>query len=459
MHKHPRSTTATPDRRDFLKLTALGGLGLALGSLAPSRAAPADTPQRPFGPPKVPPVDPVRIGFVGVGGMGTNHVGNMLRIEGVEIRAVCDIVESKVARVQEMVVKAGQPKPEGYSRGETDFQRLCQQNDLDLVFTATPWEWHVPVCLAAMTNGKHAATEVPAAITLEQCWQLVETAEQTDRHCVMTENCCYDRTELMILNMVRQGLLGELLHAECGYLHDLRALKLGNVGEGLWRLAHAVKRNGDLYPTHGLGPVAQCMNINRGNQFVRLVSMGSQSRGLTLFAREKLGPDHPKTKQPYALSDVVTTLIQTAAGQTVTVSHDTDSPRPYSRDILVQGTKGIVRKYPEEKIHVEGRTKGHEWEPLAAYRAEFEHPLWKAIAERSKGAGHGGMDFIEDFRLIHCLRTGAATDWDVYDAAAWSAVSALSETSIAKGNAPVDFPDFTRGHWKDRSPLGIVSIS
>jgi predicted dehydrogenase len=444
-------------RRDFLKLGALGGLGLALGNLGLKTSAAADKPESPPALPTVPPIDTVRIGFVGVGGMGTGHVRNLLQIEGVQIRAVCDIVEAKVARVQEMVVKAGQPKPEGYSRGERDFERLCRQEDIDLVYTATPWEWHVPVCLAAMTNGKHAATEVPAAVTLEECWQLVETAQKTGRHCVMTENCCYDRTELMVLNMVRKGLLGELLHGECGYLHDLRALKLGGVGEGLWRLNHAVKRNGDLYPTHGLGPVAQCMNINRGNQFVRLVSMGSQTRGLNLFAEEKYGPDNPKTKQHYALSDVVTTLIQTAAGQTITINHNCDSPRPYSREFLIQGTKGIVRKYPEEKIHIEGRTKGHDWEPLAAYREEFEHPLYKAMAERAQGAGHGGMDFIEDFRLIQCLRTGTATDWDVYDAAAWSAVSALSEKSIAGGSAPMEFPDFTRGRWKDRPPLGIVT--
>ncbi len=218
-----------------------------------------------------------------------------------------------------------------------------------------------------------------------------------------------------------------------------------------------MKRNGDLYPTHGLGPIAQCMNINRGNQFVRLVSMGSQSRGLQLFAAQAFGPDSPKARQQYVLSDVVTTLIQTAAGQTITINHDTDSPRPYSRGILVQGTKGIVRKYPEEKIHVEGKTKGHDWESLASYREEYEHPLWKTIAERSKGAGHGGMDFIEDFRLIQCLRTGTATDWDVYDAAAWSAVSALSERSIRENSTSVDFPDFTRGNWKTRPPLGIVS--
>jgi predicted dehydrogenase len=456
VNKNTHWSECSRQRRDFLRLGAVSGLGLALGKVNLRTSVAADNPETSLGPPSVPPIDPVRIGFVGVGSMGNDHLNSLLRIEGVEIRAVCDIVEARVARVQEMIVKAGQPKPKGYSGGERDFERLCRQEDIDLVFTATPWEWHAPVCLAAMANGKHAAAEVPLAATLEECWQLVETAEKTGRHCVMMENCCYDRTELMILNMVRKGLLGELLHAECGYLHDTRALLLSGASRGAWRLAHAVKRNGDLYPTHGLGPVAQCMNINRGNQFVRLASMGSQSRGLTLFAEKRFGPDSPQTRQPYALSDVVTTLIQTAAGQTITVNYNTSSPRPYSREILVQGTQGIVRKYPEEKIYIEGRTKGDDWEPLAAYRAEYEHPLWKAVAERAKGAGHGGTDFIENLRLIQCLRTGSATDWDVYDAAAWSAVLGLSEKSIAGGSAVVDFPDFTHGRWKDRLPLRIV---
>ena len=205
----------------------------------------------------------------------------------------------------------------------------------------------------------------------------------------MMENCCYDRVELMILKMVRQGLLGELLHAECGYLHDLRDIKFSDEGEGLWRLAHSEKRNGDLYPTHGLGAVAQCMNINRGNQFARLVSMSSPSRGLNLFAERKFGRESPEARKRYALGDVVTTLIQTTGGQTIVVQHDTDSPRPYSRDINVQGTRGLVRKYPEEKIYLEGRSPEHQWEPLSNYGPEFEHPLWKSMQERSEGAGHG----------------------------------------------------------------------
>ena len=259
----------------------------------------------------------------------------------------------------------------------------------------------------------------------------------------------------MILNMVRKGLLGELLHAECGYLHDLRDLKFSSSGEGLWRPAHSIKRNGDLYPTHGLGPVAQCMNVNRGNRFDYLVSMSCNSRGLNLLAAKKFGPDSPQAKQKYALGDVVTTLIRTVNGQTIVLTHDTNTPRPYSRDILVQGTKGIVRKYPEGKIHIEGRSEPHNWEPLESYAAEYEHPLWKAHAQKAKG-GHGGMDYIEDYRLIEALRTGTPTDMDVYDAAAWSVVSELTERSIAERGRPVDFPDFTRGKWKTNTPLGII---
>jgi predicted dehydrogenase len=312
------------------------------------------------------------------------------------------------------------------------------------------------VCLAALRSGKHAATEVPMCVTLDECWELVETAERTRRHCVMMENCCYDRTEMMILHMVRRGLLGELLHAECGYLHDLRELKLTDFYEARWRVKHSIRRNGDLYPTHGLGPVAQWLDVNRGNRFEYLVSMASNGRGLNAWAAEHIGPESAEARQRYALGDVVTTLIRTVAGQTIAISHDTNSPRPYSRNIELQGTRGLVRKYPEEKIHVEGRSPAHRWEDLAAYRDEYEHPVWRALEERSRGAGHGGMDFIEDYRLVECLRGGAPTDMDVYDGAAWTAVSELSGRSIKGGSRPVDCPDFTRGAWKTRPPADLA---
>lgn len=402
------------------------------------------------------PMETVRIGFVGVGGMGSAHCRNLLRIDGAEIRSVCDIVPDKVARIQDWAVKAGQRRPVGYSRGEFDFVRMCETEDLDLVFTATPWLWHVPVCIAAMRNDKHASTEVPAAVTLEECWQLVEHAEKHQKHCVMMENVCYGRPEMMLLNMVRQGLLGEMMHAECGYLHDLRALKFSSEGEGLWRREHSILRNGNLYPTHGLGPIANYMNINRGDQFEYLVSMSSNSRGLQVYARDNFPPGSSQRSEHYALGDVNVSLIRTNKGRTIFLSHDTNLPRPYSRIHMIQGTRGIFQGYPD-RFHIEGRSPQHQWESAEKYYAEFEHPLWSEVGEKAKGAGHGGMDYMEDYRLIKCLREGLATDMNVYDAAALSAVSELSERSVAKGSQPVNFPDFTRGRWRSFPPLGIVT--
>jgi hypothetical protein len=445
-----------PDRRHFLKAASAAGLGTALAALGPGEAGAQVRPSPTNLEFKVAPITTVRIGYVGVGGMGSAHVRNLLRIEGVEIRAVCDIVEEKVARIQKAVVAAGQKQPDGYSRGLTDFKRLCERDDLDLVYTATPWEWHVPVCVAAMQAGKHAATEVPAAITLEECWQLVETAEKTRRHCVMMENCCYDRPEMLCLNLVKKGFLGEILHAEAGYLHDLRGVKFSNEGEGLWRLAHSIARNGNLYPTHGLGPVSQCMDINRGDRFQSLVSISSPSRGLNLYAVKTFGADHPKARQKYALGDVNVSLIQTALGKVITLYHDTNLPRPYSRIHKVQGTGGLFEKYPD-RVYIEGRSKADAWDTLDKY-AEFEHPLWTSQADKARGAGHGGMDYIEDYRLIDALQQGRALDLDVYDAASWSAVTGLSERSVASKGAPVDFPDFTRGQWKTPRVLHVMEV-
>ncbi len=438
--------SAPYNRRQFLNQIA------TVGAVAPFAAA--AVPQ-----PAAKPMDKVRIGFVGVGGRGRGDLRNLLKLDGVEIRAVSDIVESNVVRAQKMVTDAGQPQPRSYSRGDMDYKRLCARDDLDLVFTATPWRWHTPVCVEAMKSGKHAASEVPIAVTLEECWELVETSEQTGRYCVQMENCNYDRVELMVLNMVRQKLLGDLLHARCGYLHDLRALKFGVRGGGkLWRLDHSLRRNGDLYPTHGLGPVAQCLNINRGNQFDHMVAMSSKSQSLHEFAAAKFGPESPQAKLDIALGDVVTSLIRTRAGQTIIVSHDTNTPRPYSRDYMIQGTKGLVRKYPDAKIHLDSKSPQHEWEDLIEnYAAQYEHPLWRELQQKAKGSGHGGMDFIQAYRLVYCLRNGQPLDTDVYDGAALCAVSELSERSIAGNSRTVDFPDFTRGTWMGRKPLGVVT--
>jgi predicted dehydrogenase len=435
--------TQPPSRRYFIRQAA--ALATALAGSRPLAAQSKG-------------LDSVRAGIIGVGGRGAGHVGDLLAVPNVQVKAVCDLLPSRVELIQNRVQKAGQPRPDGYSRGEHDYKRLCARNDLDVVYIATPWEWHVPMCVEAMKNGKHAAVEVPAAITLEECWQLVETSESTGKHCIQLENCCYDRVELMALNMVRKNLLGELVHAECGYLHDLRSLKFSDHNEGLWRLSHSLRRNADLYPTHGLGPVAQSFNINRGNQFDFLVSMASKSAGLKEYAAAKFGSDSPQSKLDIKLGDVVSSLIRTAAGQTILVVHDTNTPRPYSRKILVQGTRGIIEKYPTERIYIEGKGPHDRWQDLFPnFAQEWEHPLWRSLEQKAKGAGHGGMDYVLNYRLVDCLLKGEPPDMDVYDAAALSAVTELSERSIANRSRSVDFPDFTRGKWRSRAPLGIVS--
>jgi len=444
------------DRRQLLRYGAVTGLGAALGVLGGCvipgrRGRPTSAP---LGLLATAPLSRVRVGVIGVGGMGSHHVRTLLKLEGVEVKAICDINEQKAARAGQLVTKAGQPAPASYTRGERDFLRLCAEEDLDLVYIATPWRWHVPMCVAAMKAGKHVAVEVPAAITLDGCWQLVETAERTHTHCVMLENCCYDRPEMMCLNMVRKGLLGDVLHGECGYLHDLRPIKFSRGGEGLWRREHSTKRNANLYPTHGLGPVAQCMDINRGDRLDYLVSMSGPSRGLQLWQQEHLQPDDPRRNEHYVLGDVNLTLIRTARGKTIYVVHDTNLPRPYSRLFTVQGTRGIFQRWPE-RVHIEGRTQGHGWEELGNY-AEYEHPLWQSEAVKKASGGHGGMDFLESYRLIQCLRQGLPTDMNVYDAATWSAVVELTERSVGNRSRPVDIPDFTRRRWQTTMPLGIV---
>ncbi|MCD4696741.1 MAG: Gfo/Idh/MocA family oxidoreductase [Bacteroidales bacterium] len=447
------------NRRKFLKKTTQAGLGIAFGGVALSSSAKQLLPALeayPFKPEKL---DKVRIGMVGVGGMGTSHVRNFLKINGCEIVAVCDIIESRVEHAQNLAVEAGNKKPDGYSNGEHDYKRMCERDDIDLVFIATPWRWHVPMCVEAMNTGKHAATEVPAALTIAECWELIEVSERTGRHCIMMENCNYDRDEMMILNMVKKGFFGELIHARCGYLHDLRAVKHDMDGEGVWRRGHSMNRNGDLYPTHGLGPVAQCMDINRGNYFDFLVSFSSKSKGLGLYGIREFGHESKQAEEKFMLGDVVSTLIKTKRGETILVTHDTSNPRPYSRDILVQGTRGIVRKYPSAKIHIEGYSPGHQWEDLMEYKDDYYHPLWKQMESKAKDAGHGGMDYLEDYRLINALKNGLEPDMDVYDAAVLSAVIELSEKSITSGSWPVQFPDFTRGMWKTNRKLPVMEIN
>jgi hypothetical protein len=445
------------DRRDFLKTTAGAVAGLA--AVAPTDIAAASdnepAPQRREGPFAAPPIELVRVGYVGIGGMGSAHVNNLLKIPGCRITAVCDVNPERTDWAVKSITAAGHPAPAVYNRGPRDFERLCAEADVDLVYNATPWEWHVPICLSAMQHGKHAAVEVPAAMTVDDCWALVESAEKHARHCVMMENCNYGRMEMLAFNLVRQGLFGEILHAEGGYLHDLREIKFSKTGEGLWRRAWSSKVNGNLYPTHGLGPVANCMDINRGDRFDYLVSMSGPSRGLQNWAAEHYPADAPERREKFVLGDVNVTLVKTANGRTIYVSHETNLPRPYSRIHLVQGTKGLFQGYPD-RVYVEGRSPSHRWEQARDYLDAFDHPLWKDIAAQAAGAGHGGMDYMEDYRLIKCLREGLPTDMNVYDAAALSSLVGLTAQSVSGRSRPVDVPDFTRGRWKSLPPLDIV---
>ncbi|MFC1726696.1 Gfo/Idh/MocA family oxidoreductase [candidate division KSB1 bacterium] len=454
MSKKIKNSVNQHSRREFLKIGTAAGIGAALSGFTGSGCSSQKLTSAPvvF---TAKPIKNVRIGYVGVGGMGSAHVANLMRIEGCEIVALCDIVPAKVERWQKKFKDEGKPVPDGYTKGEYDFKRLCERDDIDLVYTATPWIWHVPVCVEAMNTGKHAATEVPAAITIDECWQLVETQDKTKKYAVMMENCCYDRFEMMTLNMVRNGLFGELLHGECGYLHDLRGVKFSNRGEGIWRYNHSVKRDANLYPTHGLGPVAQCMNINRGDAFDYLVSMSTKQAGMGLFVKEHLPDDDPRKNLKYKLGDVNVSLIKTKKGKSITLYHDCSNPRPYSRKHVIQGTGGIAEKYPA-RVHVEGISEGHRWDEPDKWYEKYEHPLWKEIGKENSQIGHGGMDYLEDYRLIKCLNNGEPLDLDVYDAAAWSAIVEMSEISVANKSRPVDFPDFTRGTWKTRTPLGIV---
>jgi hypothetical protein len=444
-----------PNRREFLKQGAAAvAAAAAVHRVVDAAPAAQATYDATF---TAPPIETVRIGYVGVGLQGSSHVRNLLRIPGCRITAVCDIRSERTDWATKAITDAGQPAPKVFNRGPRDFERLVEEQDLDLVYTATPWEWHVPVMLAAMKNGKHACTEVPAAMNIDDCWAIVESAEKYRKHCLLMENCNYDRMEMMVFNMVRKGMFGELLHAEGGYLHDLRGIKFEHQNEGLWRRAWSMKIDGNPYPTHGLGPVANCLDINRGDRFDYLVSMSGPSRGLQRWAAEHFPADAPERREKYVLGDVNTSLIKTAQGRTIMVQHSTNLPRPYSRIHLVQGTKGLFQGYPN-RAYIEGRGKADQWVEAAALLDEFEHPLWKEIAQQAAGAGHGGMDFIEDYRLIKCLREGKPTDMNVFDAAGLSAVVGLSVQSVAKRGQPIDFPDFTRGRWKANPPLDIVHM-
>lgn len=397
----------------------------------------------------------VRIAIVGTGLRGRSMLGEWLAVDGARITALCDVVPEKIEQSVQQMRRAGHDYDVArYSAGERAFESLCARDDIDLVYTATPWEWHVPVCLAAMNNGKHVATEVPAAYTIDDCWRLVDASERTRRHCVMMENVNYGYNELLVLNLCRAGVFGELMHGGAAYNHDLRAILFENRDEGLWRRAPHTRRNGNLYPTHGLGPVAWYMGINRGDSFESLVSMSSPEFGLTKWRAEHEPRDSGKWRERYVTGDVNLALISTARGRVIRLEHNVTSPRPYSRINMIQGSQGIFEDFPP-RIYVEGRESSHRWGSLDAYKDEFEHRLWRTLGEKARGAGHGGMDYIMAWRTVQWFREGLAPDFDVYDAAAWSVPGPLSEMSVARRGAPVRFPDFTRGKWRDAKPVDV----
>jgi hypothetical protein len=313
------------------------------------------------------------------------------------------------------------------------------------------------MAVAAMEAGKHCGTEVPAATTIEDCFKLVRTSERTRRHCLIMENCCYGENELMVLNIIRAGLLGELIHGEAAYIHDLREELLRNRGEGLWRrLPHTV-RNGNLYPTHGLGPVANYMGVNRGDRFDYLVSVSSLQKGLEVYRDANFPADDPKRREKYVEGDMNTSVIRTARGRTIVLQHDVVDPRPYDRVNLISGTKGVFRDYPP-RIYLDGQPGAEQFTSIDAYKEKYEHPLWQKSGEMArKMGGHGGMDFILLYRLAECMREGLPPDIDVYDAATWSAAGPLSERSVASGSEPVKFPDFTNGRWEQ--PRGWLAAA
>jgi len=438
-------------RRDFLRLGGITAVGASIPQLHAEASNPpvASVIGMPFTA-----VTP-KIGIIGTGGRGTSLLENLLAAD-VKINALCDVVKEKAEHAQSLVVKAGQASPELYTEGDHAFESLVARDDLDLVIIATPWNWHVEMAVAAMNRGKHAAVEVPAATTIEDCWKLVNTSEQTRRHCMMLENCCYGYNETLILRMVHEGLFGDLLYGEGAYVHDLRGELFSDKGEGLWRRGFHTQLTGNLYPTHGLGPVANYMGIQRGDSFDFLVSVSTPQRGLDEYRKAHVPASDPRWAERYITGDMNTSIIKTANGLSLTLKHDVSNPHPYDRINVIAGTKGVFADYPP-RIYFDGQTGDEAWGGIDSFK-EHQHPLWKQEGEIAKKlGGHGGMDYIMLYRLVQCMREGLAPDMDVYDAAAWSAPGPLSRMSLANGSAPAKFPDFTRGLWRQRSVSQIAT--
>ena len=439
------------NRRKFIKTTALA----TTASFLPSSLFAISS-------------NKLQVGIIGTGLRGQWMTKLLLDRSDVDIPVICDIDEKMIDMVLNVFEKQGRPKPKIYRDGPEDFRNMVSNEDLDGVYIATPWKWHHPMAIAAMENGCNVGTEVPAALTINECWDLVNTSEKSGKLCMIMENVNYRRDIMAVLNMVRKDLFGELLHCQGGYQHDLRHVKFndgkGAYGGGVefgekgfsearWRTQHSVNKNADLYPTHGLGPISPMLKINRGNRMLHLTSTATQSRGLHEYIVKNGGEDHPNAKINFKLGDVVTTVIKCANGQTIMLSHDTNSPRPYSLNFRVQGTKGIWMK-DNKSIYIEGRSpESHRWEKDEPYLKEYDHPLWKRFEQQAAGSGHGGMDFFIVRAFVEALKDDQSPVIDVYDAVSMSVIVPLSEKSIKSNSASIQIPDFTRGKWKNNMPI------
>ena len=446
----------------FLTAIALMTAAAFTAQAATPQAIKTAVPERPAGQTDMvgyaaSPIDTVRVGFIGLGMRGPDAVNRFLHIPGTRVVALCDIEPDRVEKSQQILTKAGLPKVAGYSGSEDAWKALCERPDINLVYIATDWKHHAEMALYAMEHGKNVAIEVPAAMTLDEIWALINTSERTRLHCMMLENCVYDFFELNTLNMAHNGLFGEILHTEGSYIHNLE--DFWPYYHANWRMDYNQNHRGDVYPTHGIGPACQLLDIHRGDRMTTLVSMDTKAVSAPDYLEKKTGrrPDH------FLNGDHTMTMIRTANGKTIHIQHDVVNPRPYSRMYQLTGTKGFANKYPSEgyafqpeqlaadSIPDHENLSAHGFisrEQRKALTDRYTSPLITRIGEEAKKVGgHGGMDYIMDYRLVYCLRNGLPLDMDVYDLAEWCSLIPLSALSIENGNAPVEVPDFTRGAW------------
>lgn len=461
------------NRRSFMKKTSMATAAVGAFTVFPeylqgqSNRPISSTYMGDFAAPKL---ENVRAAFIGVGARGGYHLKFLAALEGTEVVAICDLYEDLVKEkegwVREVSEEDRHKNIKLYWGDEDSWKTMLQEVRPDVVFIATNWFNHAPMAIESMKQGAHTFVEVPIAVTLQEMWDIVDTSEATQKHCMMLENVNYSRDELMFLNMCRQGLIGDILHGEAAYIHELRwQMEEQERGTGSWRTHHYAKRNGNLYPTHGLGPVAQYMNLGRGEDtFGSLVSFSTPAMGRKLYADKNYTEDHKWNKLEFNGGDLNTSIIKTQLGRTIMVQWDETSPRPYSRLNLIQGTKGTLAGFPT-RVALEGGVEGltddhHRWvqgEQLQMLYEKYDHPLYKRLNQAAKGSGHGGMDGIMVYRIVECLQKGLPLDQNVYEGCFWSAVAPLSERAVASGGYPQPFPDFTRGNWKDTNPLQIVS--